>query len=207
MQNALGLMSDQVIMIAITLGLALCGIAALFLALLWPPRWRLKYRMEIGFVAVLVVLVVYADLNSARTYATYESDLLTAGPVSGKVTGPAAAGGFDRSIRVFAFQWGFVFLDEQGAASRNAVQVLPDQKILFTIFSNDVIHGFNIPAARITTELEPGDSRAIWIRAPKAPGKYLIQCMNYCGLGHAQMKAWLVVGNGGEEHPPDAVHG
>ena len=44
MQNALGLMNDQVIMIAITLGLALCGIAALFLALLWPPRWRLKYR-------------------------------------------------------------------------------------------------------------------------------------------------------------------
>ncbi len=59
--------------------------------------------------------------------------------------------------------------------------------------ANDVIHGFNIPAARLTTEFDPGDTRAVWIRAPEVPGKYLIQCLNYCGLGHAQMKAWLVV--------------
>jgi heme/copper-type cytochrome/quinol oxidase subunit 2 len=43
----------------------------------------------------------------------------------------------------------------------------------------------------------------MWIRAPEKPGKYLIQCLNYCGLGHAQMKAWLVVG--GDEAGPSTT--
>ncbi len=65
--------------------------------------------------------------------------------------------------------------------------------MLFKVVSNDVIHGFNIPSANITAEIDPGDVRELWIRAPDKPGKYLIQCVNYCGVGHAQMKAWLVV--------------
>ncbi|MEQ8356673.1 MAG: hypothetical protein RH942_14115 [Kiloniellaceae bacterium] len=207
MQNALGLMADQNIMIGITLALTVAGVATLFMALFWPQRWRLKYRMEFGFIALLAVLIVYADANSARTYTTYEAELPAAGAFSGMVTEPDTAGAFDRSIRVYAFQWGFVFLDEKGEASRNAVSVQPGQKVLFTILTNDVIHGFNIPAARITTELDPGETREIWIRAPAAPGKYLIQCLNYCGLGHAQMKAWLVVGDGVENPPANAAHG
>ncbi len=74
--------------------------------------------------------------------------------------------------------------------------VKPGEKVLFRLFANDVIHGFNIPAAGITAEFDPGRERDLWIRAPEEPGKYLIQCLNYCGVGHAQMKAWLVV----EEH-------
>lgn len=207
MQNALGFMLDQTIMIGITLALAATGIVALLLALYWPPRWRLRYRMEIGFIVLLAALVVYADWNSTRTYTEYEADLPPPGALSGTLAEPGKADGFDRSLRVLAFQWGFIFLDEQGAASRNAVRVMPGQRVLFTLLSNDVIHGFNIPAARMTTEFEPGERRAIWIRAPEAPGKYLIQCLNYCGLGHAQMKAWLVVGDGDATQPAHASHG
>lgn len=193
MQQALGLMGDQAVMFGITVALGVGGIAALFLALFWPRRWRLRYRVEVGFVLLLAGLAVYADFNSVATYRAYEADLPDKGVVSGKIVGEAAEA-FDRDIRVFAYQWGFVFLDEQDAASRNAVKVAPGDKVLFRIMANDVIHGFNVPVARMTTEFEPGETRAIWIRAPEAPGKYLIQCVNYCGLGHAQMKAWLVVG-------------
>ena len=192
MQQALGLMGDQAMMFGITIALGVGGIAALFLALFWPRRWRLRYRVEVGFVLLLAGLAVYADFNSAATYQAYEAVLPGEVSVSGKVA-DGAAEAFDRDIRVFAYQWGFVFLDEQDAASRNAVKVAPGDKVLFRIMANDVIHGFNVPVARMTTEFEPGETRAIWIRAPEAPGKYLIQCVNYCGLGHAQMKAWLVV--------------
>jgi len=72
--------------------------------------------------------------------------------------------------------------------------------VLLRVLSNDVIHGFNIPVAQITAEIDPDDKRELWIRAPDKPGKYLIQCVNYCGIGHAQMKAWLVVGDGGENN-------
>jgi len=107
---------------------------------------------------------------------------------------------FDRVLTVITFQWGFAFITEDNEISRNAAIVRPNEKVLFKIMSNDVIHGFNIPVANITAEVDPNEVRKVWIRAPEKPGKYLIQCVNYCGVGHAQMKAWLVVqADGGEE--------
>ena len=161
-----------------------------------------SHGMEIAFVVVLAGVMIYADRNAAQTYQAYEAGLETGQGISGQVAAgqspegqPAAE--FDQRVGVYAFQWGFLFFDENGAASRNAVKVAPGAKVLFTIAANDVIHGFNIPVARVTTELEPGRIQSIWIRAPEKPGKYLIQCLNYCGLGHTQMKAWLVVENDG----------
>ncbi|HSS63029.1 MAG TPA: hypothetical protein VLS27_01240 [Gammaproteobacteria bacterium] len=195
MQNALGLLGNQALMFGITVALGIAGIAALFMALFWPRRWHLKYRIEVVFVALLAVLAVYADVDSSNTYKAYEAVLPRAEAV--KANAAVDRDNFDRSIRVYAFQWGFVFLDEKGEASRNAVRVAPGDRILLSILSNDVIHGLNVPVAGLTTELEPGEVRLVWIRAPDRPGKYLMQCLNYCGLGHAQMKAWLVVGDAG----------
>lgn len=197
MNYALGLSGNTAIMFAITVALGVAGVAALAMALAWPQRWGLRYRMEIGFVVLLAALVIYADLSSGWTYQAYEANLPEPAALSGTKVFDAKRAGFDREVRVYAFQWGFIFLDREGRASRNAVKVAPGEKVLFNIMSNDVIHGFNIPAARLTTELDPGGVRSIWIRAPDAPGKYLIQCLNYCGLGHAQMKAWLVVEGAG----------
>lgn len=193
MNYALGLSGNTAVMVAITVALGVAGIAALAMALAWPKRWHLRYRMEIGFVVLLVALAVYADFNSGRTYQAYEANLPEPAALSGTNAFDAKRAGFDRGVRVYTFQWGFIFFDEDGKASRNAVKVAPNEKVLFNIMTNDVIHGLNIPAAQMTTELEPGGVRSIWIRAPAKPGKYLIQCLNYCGLGHAQMKAWLVV--------------
>lgn len=200
MQYALGLMGDQALMVGITMALGVAGVTALFAALFWPRRWQLKYRMEVGFVVLLAVLVVYADNRSAATYQAYEAGLPEAAALSGKIAFDAVDAGFDRQVNVYAYQWGFVFLDQHGAASRNAVKVSPGERVMFRLVANDVIHGFNIPVSRMTTEFEPGETRSIWIRAPERPGKYLIQCLNYCGLGHTQMKAWLVVDEAGETH-------
>ena len=156
---------------------------------------------------MLVVLAIYGDVNSSQTYRAYESDLPDPEALSGKGNFDAKRAGFDRQINVYAYQWGFVFFDEDGKASRNAVKVGPGEKVLFNIMSNDVIHGFNIPVARLTTEFDPGGVRSIWIRTPEKSGKYLIQCLNYCGVGHAQMKAWLVVEGADHDEKDDKGHG
>ncbi len=189
-------------MFAIMVALGVAGVVALLAALFWPPRWRLSYRAEVVFAVLLTGLVVYADLDSARVYRAYESALPEAAVAGTARDAGEAAAGFDRSITVYTYQWGFLFIDASGAVSRNAMIARPGEKILFRILSNDVIHGFNLPAARITTEVDPGAVRSIWIRAPARPGKYLIQCVDYCGVGHYQMKAWLVV----EEHAADQAH-
>ena len=192
MQHALGLSGDVATMFAIMVAMGIAGIAALFMALFWPRRWHMSYRIEVGFAFILLAVVLYGDWNSANTFRAYESVLppdRTAAIVPAGGT-PAA---FDREITVLTFQWGFLFIDPDGEGTRNATMVRPGEKILFRILSNDVIHGFNIPVARLITEVDPGGVRLVWIRAPDTPGKYLIQCVDYCGVGHAQMKAWLVV--------------
>lgn len=201
MHDALGLSSGAATMFAIMVALGVAGVVALLAALFWPRRWQLSYRAEVVFALLLTGLVVYADLDSASVYRAYESALPEAA-VAGAVHDPAWASGFDRVVTVYTYQWGFLFIDASGAVSRNATLARPGETILFRILSNDVIHGFNVPAARITTEVDPGAVRSIWIRAPERPGKYLIQCVDYCGIGHYQMKAWLVV----EEHATGGMH-
>jgi len=191
MENALGLAGYQSTMMIIVFAVLALGIAALFAALFLPTRWRLPYSMEFVFIGLLLVMVWYGDKRSTEIFEAYQAPLEEEGVLE---TGyDTATGEFDRVIRVLAFQWGFAFIDEQDTISRNAAVVGPGEKVLFSLFANDVIHGFNIPAAGITAEFEPGAERNVWIRAPAKPGKYLIQCLNYCGVGHSQMKAWLVV--------------
>ena len=194
MENALGLSGYQALMMTIVFALGILGIGGLLLALFWPKRWRMKYRMEAAFVVVLLGLAWYADARSTSIFTEYQSAIRESGVLSAEsIEAADTSGQFDRVLKVVAFQWGFAFLTDENTISRNAAVVKPGEKVLFSILSNDVIHGFNIPAVGITTEFDPGESREIWIRAPEKPGKYLIQCLNYCGVGHAQMKAWLVV--------------
>ncbi len=197
MQHALGLSGEAAVMFAIMVALGVAGIAALFMALFWPRRWHMSPRIEVVFAFILTAVVVYGDLNSSATFHAYESDLPGA-ESSFVVPAGAEPAAFDRMVTVLAFQWGFIFFEGEGAASRNAMVARPGERILFRILANDVIHGFNIPAVRLTTEVDPGGTRLVWIRAPETPGRYLVQCVDYCGVGHAQMKAWLVVE--GEDH-------
>jgi len=206
MQHALGLSGDAAAMFAIMVALAVAGIVALFMALFWPRRWHMSYRVEVAFAFVLVALAFYADRNSADTFHAYQSVLPTE-PTAGVVSAGATPAAFDREITVLTFQWGFLFIKPNGEGARNATVVKPGERILFRILSNDVIHGFNIPAARLITEVDPGGVRLVWIRAPDTPGKYLIQCVDYCGVGHAQMKAWLVVRGEAPDHDDERPHG
>ena len=192
MEQALGASGYTATMLAIVFIVLGLGIAALFAALFLPARWKLKYRMEVLFVVLLIGLVWFADRESTAIFKAYQGEIERAGFI-GAAEAAEPGQNFDNVIKVIAFQWGFAFLTDEDEISRNAAVVQPGETVLFRIFGNDVIHGFNIPAAGITAELEPGVERDIWITAPTEPGKYLIQCLNYCGVGHAQMKAWLVV--------------
>ena len=94
-------MGDQALMIAITLALGIAGLVSLFLALFWPRRWRLKYRMEVWFVVLLAALAVFADNRSAATFNAYEADFRAENLLSGAVV-EDDGGTFDREIVVLA---------------------------------------------------------------------------------------------------------
>jgi len=200
MENALGIWGPQAMMMAITASFTVLGMAMLLSALLMKRRWKPSYTVEFVFIGIMLALAWLGDYTSTKTYSAYQADLNSEEKmVSGNYDG-LGEGAFDQVVTVIAFQWGFAFINEEDQISRNALMVQPGEKVLLRVLSNDVIHGFNIPVAQITAEIDPDDKRELWIRAPDKPGKYLIQCVNYCGIGHAQMKAWLVVGDGGENN-------
>jgi cytochrome c oxidase subunit II len=198
MENALGIWGPQAIMMAVTASFTVLGMIMLLAAVFMKARWKPSYSVEFAFIALMLGLAWYADRLSFNTYSAYQENLNAEEKlVSGEVVEGEAA--FDRIYTVVAFQWGFAFINEEEEISRNAAVVKPGEKVLFRVVSNDVIHGFNIPVAQITAEIDPDDARELWITAPDKPGKYLIQCVNYCGIGHSQMKAWLVVSAGDME--------
>lgn len=111
-------------------------------------------------------------------------DLSAAGP---GLEGPASDDIGEVAIRVYA--WGF---------SPRVVRVRPDDSVRFTALSDDIQHGFAINELGINLQLR--SDRAVRSRAVKVdlpPGRYTIHCSVFCGIGHASMKATLVVGNPG----------
>ncbi len=198
MENALGIWGPQALMMAITASFTVLGMVMLLAAMLMKRRWKPTYSVEFVFVGIMLVLAWVGDSTSTKTYTAYQANLnAEERMVSGNYEGEGEAA-FDRVFTVIAFQWGFGFINEEDEISRNALVVKPGETVLLKVLSNDVIHGFNVPVAQITAEIDPDDKRELWIRVPDEPGKYLIQCVNYCGVGHTQMKAWLVV-DAGEE--------
>lgn len=162
------------------------------------------FLLIVVFIGWLIISVFYKT-NSKIPHVSewwfiifvFASVLITAGWSVDKLTDYekqlSQEQSFDRIVKIYEFQWGFLFMDEDGAY-RNELKVNPGEKILFKISSNDVIHGFNIPSLRITGEIEPGETYSYWIQAPEKPGEYVIQCTEYCGIGHYQMKGKIIVG-------------
>jgi cytochrome c oxidase subunit 2 len=58
----------------------------------------------------------------------------------------------------------------------------------FEVTSVDVIHAFNMPDFVTLIDAVPGRVNTVWL-VPDQSGEYLIQCREYCGFGHYQMRA------------------
>jgi cytochrome c oxidase subunit 2 len=83
--------------------------------------------------------------------------------------------------------------------------------IKVNLVSQDVIHGFFLPAFRVKRDVVPGMKNHAWFVASK-PGSYDLFCSQYCGTNHSAMittvealpeaafSAWLEQDEGSNEH-------
>src|SRR5258708_4948442 len=58
--------------------------------------------------------------------------------------------------------------------------------------TEQVIHGFSVPAFRVKMDVVPGHYNSMWFRPTKA-GRYRFFCQEYCGTNHALMGGWVTV--------------
>ncbi len=94
------------------------------------------------------------------------------------------------SVHVVSRQWTWQFVYQNGRQSP-ALIVPVGRDVRLALTSEDVIHGFFVPAFRIKQDAVPGMTTQAWFNAV-TPGTFDILCTQYCGTGHSAMLAKLV---------------
>lgn len=96
------------------------------------------------------------------------------------------------TIKVIGQQWFWSFEHADGTKEINELHVKKDIPYRFEITSLDVNHNFNVPDFTILMDAVPGRINTLWSMFDQE-GVYLIQCREYCGYSHYDMKAQLFV--------------
>ena len=95
-------------------------------------------------------------------------------------------------IKVTGQQWFWTFERADGTKEVGELHVKKGQPYKFEIAAKDVNHAFNIHDYVVLQDAVVGRINTVWFVPDKA-GEYTIQCREYCGLLHYNMRATLYV--------------
>ncbi len=95
-------------------------------------------------------------------------------------------------IKVIGQQWFWTFEYEDGTKTIGDLYVEVGKAYKFEIMSKDVIHSFNIHDYVVLMDAIPGRVNTVWF-APTDVGTFDIQCREFCGLLHYNMRGTLYV--------------
>lgn len=144
----------------------------------------------LGLAAVVTVLDFVIDIKGADVWAKVKQNF------------PAG----DVRVRVVAkqFAWTFVYPGADGVFDTADDLIVPrvlnvpvHQKIRLTLTSQDVIHSFCLPEARLKQDILPGREIPAWFEATRT-GTFTVACAELCGLGHTKMLGELRVHDAAE---------
>lgn len=94
-------------------------------------------------------------------------------------------------ISVLARKWSWQFTYPDGTIDSN-LHVPVGEPVRLVMASEDVIHSLSIPAFRVKMDVVPGRYTRTWFEG-KEVGTYDLYCTEYCGTGHSDMLASVVV--------------
>lgn len=158
---------------------------------LW--RWRAKpgdegdgepihgnTRLEIAWTTIPTVIVLFAAAYSWTVLDKIETEDADRMPIT-------AIGQ--------QYEWHFDYPD-QGVTSEE-LHVVTDQQIEVSMRALDVLHSFWVPEWRIKRDAVPGAPGASidddFVVTPDKAGAFSLICTELCGIGHATMRAPVVV--------------
>ncbi|MGB9004055.1 MAG: hypothetical protein WCC52_09650 [Nitrosotalea sp.] len=127
------------------------------------------------FVAIVIAVLCYVGVDSWVVQKAVEDV-----PANAEV------------IKVTGQQWYWSFEHADGTKEISTLHVIKGHAYVFEIYSRDVMHSFNIPDWVVFEDAVPGHVNHAWF-APDTVGTYPIQCREYCGLLHYNMRGSLVV--------------
>jgi len=131
--------------------------------------------LEVGWTAVPLAIVMVIFFWGASIYASLRRPPDDALPID-----------------VVGKQWMWKVQHLEGRREIDELHVPTGRPVKITMTSEDVIHGFYIPAFRIKQDAVPGRYTTTWFEATR-PGTYDLFCSAYCGTLHSGMVGKVVV--------------
>jgi cytochrome c oxidase subunit II len=161
--------------------------------------------LEIAWLSATAALFITLSVLGSRGWA--------------KVPGPAA-GKEVIEVHAHQFAWNFRYPGPDGHFGRTAIEFISDaggnpvgvdpkdpagkddivtaslriparRDVLLLLHSRDVIHDFFVPELRTKQDIVPGMEIPLEVHVDQ-PGSYEIACAQLCGLGHSQMRSFLI---------------
>ncbi|MBI4495237.1 MAG: cytochrome c oxidase subunit II [Chloroflexi bacterium] len=141
-----------------------------------PPQVHGNTRLEVAWtIAPAVVLFVIAIPTIQAIFAAAT---------------PPGSDGLEIVVTGHQWWWELEYPDAQ-VVTANEVHIPVGRPISFTLKSADVIHSFWVPRLGGKMDVVPGHTNHLYLTAYQA-GTYLGQCVEFCGLQHANMKLRLI---------------
>ena len=136
----------------------------------------------IMITGVLLGLFVFSILYAQAKYKTDVPECL---PYDKAYTEPKVNKLDEKTYQVFAVaqMWSF---------QPSEIYIPVGSEVDFYLSSKDVVHGFNIAEKNINMMAVYGSINKTTVRFDE-PGVYDIVCHEYCGTGHQNMKAQVIV--------------
>ncbi|MGB5685694.1 MAG: cytochrome c oxidase subunit II [Candidatus Electrothrix sp.] len=93
-------------------------------------------------------------------------------------------------VNIYAQQFSWIFVMPNDKESEDELVVPLGKSVKLNLTSEDVLHGFSLPAYRIKVDAVPGMQTYAWFQADKLV-TYDIHCTEYCGVNHSMMAGKL----------------
>lgn len=103
---------------------------------------------------------------------------------------PPAGDALEVKVTGYQWWWEITYPDGQ-VVTASDIHVPVGRPITFTLNSVDVIHSFWVPRLGGKMDVVPGRTNHLYFSVD-SPGTYMGQCVEFCGLQHANMKLRLV---------------
>ena len=126
---------------------------------------------------MLIGLIVVGTLAGCAAQPAQQNPQLT--PTGQGITPTGETKTFTMTAQDFAF-------------TPSEIRVKQGDRVVITITSTDVKHGFAIPDYGISEELNPGEDVVVDFIADKI-GTFTFRCNVPCGAGHREMTGTLIV--------------
>ncbi|MEO1620840.1 MAG: cytochrome c oxidase subunit II [Cyanobacteria bacterium J06632_3] len=160
-------------------------------------------KLEVIWTAIPILLILWIGTVSFKTYDQMSilgdiapKAMETAETFPGEPTKVVATGIDeaidDEPIEVRSRQWSWEFRYPQAGVSSTELHLPVDKRARFKLISEDVLHGFYVPAFRVKQDIVPGKAIDFSL-TPIRTGRYRLRDSEYSGTYFAANQTNVVV--------------